>query len=298
MAGRAPELRPCGAVSGVGSLPFRDPDEALEFVRRWSPELPYWPQLPQAGPSEEMIAQFAPPIGFCDKHQSLSNSLKNDWSIPAGLAAFSRAAPWTGIALRGQVTGPVTLSARLPDVAPMALAAWVAKLARMQAGLLGRPVLITVDEPLLAMGGEAADLLQPVFAAIRAAGGAAGLHTCAEGDWDGVLALRPDAVSFDAARFLDGFLGASRLDAAMEGGLVVAWGVVPTTFAGDAEELAEGFVERLRGRFGGRLRSVVERSVVTPACGLGLATPAGAAGVMSACHRVAQALRSATGLST
>ena len=35
-----------GCVTGVGSLPFTDADEAVEFVAKYSPELPFWPQLP------------------------------------------------------------------------------------------------------------------------------------------------------------------------------------------------------------------------------------------------------------
>ena len=39
-----------GCVTGVGSLPFIDADEAVEFVAQYSPELPFWPQLPSAPP--------------------------------------------------------------------------------------------------------------------------------------------------------------------------------------------------------------------------------------------------------
>ena len=35
-----------GCVTGVGSLPFVDADLAVEFVAEFSPELPFWPQLP------------------------------------------------------------------------------------------------------------------------------------------------------------------------------------------------------------------------------------------------------------
>ena len=46
-----------GCVTGVGSLPFLDADEAVEFVAEHCPELPFWPQLPRREPGEGVIGQ-------------------------------------------------------------------------------------------------------------------------------------------------------------------------------------------------------------------------------------------------
>ncbi|HEX6790778.1 MAG TPA: hypothetical protein VF247_05660 [Candidatus Krumholzibacteria bacterium] len=46
-----------GAVSGVGSLPFMSPGAALEFIARWCPQVPFWPQLRRMSPREAMIPQ-------------------------------------------------------------------------------------------------------------------------------------------------------------------------------------------------------------------------------------------------
>ncbi|HEY3314067.1 MAG TPA: methionine synthase [Bacillota bacterium] len=46
--------------TGIGSLPFRDPEEACRFILDRLPELPFWPQLPKRGPSENMYVQFGP----------------------------------------------------------------------------------------------------------------------------------------------------------------------------------------------------------------------------------------------
>jgi hypothetical protein len=48
---------PPGCVTGVGSLPHVNPDEAVEFVARYCPELPFWPQLPRRCAAEGVIGQ-------------------------------------------------------------------------------------------------------------------------------------------------------------------------------------------------------------------------------------------------
>jgi len=44
-------------ATGIGSLPHTDPAEAVEAVFRTCPDLPYWPQLPNASPDEGMNEQ-------------------------------------------------------------------------------------------------------------------------------------------------------------------------------------------------------------------------------------------------
>ena len=52
-------MEPCGAATGIGSLPHRDPEEALELVLRCCPEVPFWPQLPRRAFKENMCVQFS-----------------------------------------------------------------------------------------------------------------------------------------------------------------------------------------------------------------------------------------------
>jgi len=312
MASRAPDLRPCGAVAGVGSLPFDDPARALVFVRRWTPHLPNWPQLPRRGPAHTMTTEFLPTEMFVDKDRrrifadKLHGLSFNPEKCPFhdGFAAFL-ASDFDGVAaLRGQLVGAATLAAWLLDEggakldarAAECLGRWVAALAGYQAAKLramGRQAIITIDGPL-APGSNASAV--PALAAIRSAGALAGVHTCAPTDWGTLLGLRPDVLSFDAAQYLDGFLGTPTINAALADGMIVAWGIVPTDFDGDEAVLAGDFVDRLHARFGAGLRAVAERSIITPACGLGLRDPATAERVMSACHRASAALRSAAGL--
>jgi len=48
-----------GLNTGIGSLPFSDPDPALDLIFRCCPEIPFWPQLPRRGASESMVAQYS-----------------------------------------------------------------------------------------------------------------------------------------------------------------------------------------------------------------------------------------------
>jgi methionine synthase II (cobalamin-independent) len=48
-----------GLATGIGSLPFKDPDPALDLIFSCCPQVPFWPQLPRHGVSESMVAQFS-----------------------------------------------------------------------------------------------------------------------------------------------------------------------------------------------------------------------------------------------
>lgn len=51
------ELR--GLVTGIGSLPHKDVEGALDLVFKYTPNIPFWPQLPRRDICEGMIAQFS-----------------------------------------------------------------------------------------------------------------------------------------------------------------------------------------------------------------------------------------------
>ena len=48
---------PNAAATGLGSMPFTNPDEAIDHVGTYFPEIPYWPQLPKRGHKEGLIHQ-------------------------------------------------------------------------------------------------------------------------------------------------------------------------------------------------------------------------------------------------
>ena len=50
---------PAGAVTGIGSLPGTDPDEAVALILGELPDLPHLPELPARGPGASMIGRGA-----------------------------------------------------------------------------------------------------------------------------------------------------------------------------------------------------------------------------------------------
>jgi methionine synthase II (cobalamin-independent) len=48
-----------GLATGIGSLPHKDADSALDLIFEYVPEIPFWPQLPRRDIREGMIAQFS-----------------------------------------------------------------------------------------------------------------------------------------------------------------------------------------------------------------------------------------------
>jgi len=45
------------AACGVGSLPYQEPEPAMELIARCLPEIPHWPQLPKRGRPEHFVNQ-------------------------------------------------------------------------------------------------------------------------------------------------------------------------------------------------------------------------------------------------
>lgn len=48
-----------GLATGIGSLPHKDAQAALDLIFKYCPEIPFWPQLPKRDTREGMIAQFS-----------------------------------------------------------------------------------------------------------------------------------------------------------------------------------------------------------------------------------------------
>jgi methionine synthase II (cobalamin-independent) len=48
-----------GLATGIGSLPHKDAQSALDLIFKYCPQIPFWPQLPKRGVREGMVAQFS-----------------------------------------------------------------------------------------------------------------------------------------------------------------------------------------------------------------------------------------------
>ena len=175
-----------GAVTGIGSLPFTSVTSAIRSVAEFSPEVPFWPQLPQLSERESIVGQGLGIVadlieprnegyGYQVKEGQLDSVLeilhRSSGELTsanaAGFGAFEEALSSglfsSAIAVKGQIEGPITLSAYLfhkgrPFLADPALFAAIAfhisqiigwQIDRLKSA--GLPVLLFVDEPALCL---------------------------------------------------------------------------------------------------------------------------------------------------
>lgn len=279
---------PAGAVTGIGSLPIGDPVEAVEAVAAWCPELPFWPQPPSDDVADAALTQV---IGSRVGVGGTGIDGPVQGAAASHFAAFERALRGGAFprarAVKGQVTGPVTLASLVqvegatgldrPDVLA-ALAERVTAQAVWQVQRLrhaGLPVVIVIDEPALGLVDEgqasrALVVLAQVLDAVRRAGGVAGIHCCTTSRIGWLVSAEPDVISFDAVHG-DVFSDDRPAQRFWSGGGVVSFGLVSAGAPmASADDL---FVRWLAG--GMRLRALADlaqRTVITSTCGLGTAT--------------------------
>lgn len=333
----APRGFPHGAVTGVGSLPHRDAGDAVELVQWACPAVPFWPQLPQRSPHEGMIAQFlGPAAALLETSDGIRHVVRrglrgrmldalegSDGSLSAdraqGFHLFRHALnddrfP-NRIAVKGQVTGPLTLAACLEvkggstlardPAALRVLSAYVARQACWQVRELSRggvPVLVTVDEPCLALAEGTAGMeraledLADIFTSIRACGGRAGLHCCAPVAPSRFCEPWPDVISFDAHQSLEAFLEDDAVQAFVDGGGWLATGLVPTCADPAGVSPSALFARWLVAACDGRdCTALARRTLLTASCGLGLLSPAAARGSLRVADRVGARVRRVAG---
>ena len=203
-------------------------------------------------------------------------------------------------ALKGQIVGPFTLLTTLKDRQDRALiyneqmvdvvvkhlalkAKW--QIRRLKA--FGRPVILFLDEPALAGFGSSAliaiseelvrRLLREVVAAVHQAGALAGVHICANTDWDLVFKTGVDIINFDAYNYFDKFaLYRESFLKFIEEGRIIAWGVVPTNDPEiirreSSQSLANLWLERIEQLVTPTVSrsKILSQSLFTPSCGCG-----------------------------
>ncbi|MDR2443392.1 MAG: hypothetical protein LBE31_07730 [Deltaproteobacteria bacterium] len=219
------------------------------------------------------------------------------------------------VALKSQIVGPLTFGQSvkveggnnlvddpaLLEIASLAMGGRAARVA-LQFRELGRNPVVFLDEPGLTGYGSAFSTLTPqtVLSALGAAVTAAkaqgpvlvGCHVCGNTDWGLLTKAGLDIINFDAFEFLEAVcLYPEPIEAFLEGGGVLAWGVVPTR---DFDEsitvdrltsiVREGW--RVLASKGVNLRLLKERTWLTSACGLGSLTTLQAKGILEILPKV------------
>jgi hypothetical protein len=329
-----------GAVTGIGSLPLRSSAAAIRAVAEFSPEIPFWPQLPQLSERESIVGQGLAIVEDCIEprkegygYQVRAGRLDSVLEIlhasngqltpanAAGFGAFQEALSSglfrSAVAVKGQIEGPITLSAYLfhqgrPFLSDPALFAAIAfhvsqiiarQIDRLKSA--GLPVLLFVDEPALCLDASAANAvseeqrLQALSATLedaRLRGAYAGLHCCAARPFERMCRSKPDIISFDAHEGLDSFFADwHALDFVNQGG-TVAYGIVPTRPGLNAVDSATIFIRWLKAAsLAGDPQRFAQRALITATCGLGLLDPSAVAASFDVAHSVSKLIRSLAG---
>ena len=212
------------------------------------------------------------------------------------------ALPNQHVTVKGQVTGPITtgIGVKSRDGSSLLyddnLCDMLIKLlsckARWQVEQLHElcgniPPIIFIDEPgfvnfgSTAYSGVSRELVSKsvseLIKAIKKAGGLAGLHICANGDWGPALLSDADIISFDGYSYFENLiLFKEQLTSYIAKGGILAWGIVPTA---DPEIIERECVESLYKKWlkqlellkslgfsGQHLRG---QTLIAPACGTG-----------------------------
>jgi len=214
-----------------------------------------------------------------------------------------------GLYIKGHTVGPITFTASILDLYgkpilhnPELLEAMVRGLAikalwqvRKLSGSR-RKTIIFLDEPYLSGFGsaftpiqrhEAIGIIRTIIDYLRENSDTLiGIHCCGNTDWSMIMEAGPDIISFDAFDYMD-YLLLYRDDIVLfikQGG-IVAWGIIPTaSFTGKesveslSTKLDEGF--RRIYQWGIDPEMLAERSILTPACGMGTMSPEAATRVL------------------
>jgi hypothetical protein len=202
------------------------------------------------------------------------------------------------LALKGQVTGPVSWSLTVVDenqrpiLYDDVLGEAVAKHLRLKAAwqerelakLASRTVMF-IDEPYMASYGSAyvplsrdqvIGLLEEVFAGLE---GIKGVHCCGNTDWAILLKTSIDILSLDAYGYAEKLaLYPEDVARFLERGGVIAWGIVPTNAMAETETV-DSLVKRLHEALdrlvakGVSRDALLQAGMITPSCGLGSTAP-------------------------
>ncbi len=327
--------------TAIGSMSHTDPAKACALVSRYLKDIPAWPQLPQRSPKENMCAQFSEGFPgvvvtadkvYVDRAKDLdepleklySAYLENDFDkyavspdYAAGLHTFLDLENLSPLAVKGQVTGPVTWGLTVADSEGKAiiyddvLGDAVAKFLRLKASWLEKELskispntIIFVDEPYMASFGSVAvplskekviSLLEEVFRGISRL---KGVHCCGNTDWSVLLETSLDILSFDAYNYAQSLsLYPAQIKSFLGRKGVIAWGIVPNDEPSLARETAASLKDRLEEamapftRNGIRFPDLIAQSLITPSCTLAFISEDAAERALNLLTELSQTIR-------
>jgi hypothetical protein len=273
---------------------------------------------------EDYIEAFDHPDRLPPPRFALSDETARGFSVLCDIISSRAPAP---LALKGQIAGPVTMGIGLKDQDGRfvfyddTLRDMLTKHLAMKAAwqvhtlkALGVPAIMFFDDPGLVSVGSSAYIsisremvttaLAEVVSTAQAAGGLAGVHVCANADWSLLLESPADIISFDAYSYFDRFiLFAAQVQAFLDSGRLLAWGIVPTGNSADIERetvdsLYERWLAQARAveRLGIAWQALLAQSLITPSCGTGTLSLAHATRVLELTRDLSARIRRENGL--
>jgi len=220
--------------------------------------------------------------------------------------------------LKGQITGPISFAFAVSDENGMplffdkelfeaAVKALSAR-ARWQAARLKdvfKDIIIFIDEPSLVFFKQSASnskikkeelisYINRIAAAIHTEACYAGMHCCADTDWDFALSTDIDILSIDAYNYGELFVKSyKKIFDFLERDGIIAWGMVPTAsddLKKDATTLLaklESYITFLSEKNIDR-QKIINSSLLTPSCGCGVLSKPDAECVITRCVELSQ----------
>ncbi len=336
-----PDIRFGCLPTVIGSMPHTDPSEACSQLTRYLKDIPAWPQLPNRSFLENMYVQYSQGFPgvvlkensiYVDRSQDLDKPLEqlyaayldNDFDkypvspdYAAGLHTFLNLENLSPLAVKGQVTGPVTWGLTVTDENKRAiiyddvLGDAVAKFLRLKASWqekalsqISKNTIIFIDEPYMSAYGSVGvqlskeriiSLLEEVFSGIN---GLKGVHCCGNTDWPVLLATSTDILSFDAYNYAQSLsLYPAEVKKFLERKGTIAWGIVPNEAEALAKETATSLKDRLEEamapftRNGVHFKQLIEQGLLTPSCTLASLTEEAAARALELLVELSIAIR-------
>ncbi|MCS7215293.1 MAG: hypothetical protein RMI30_01175 [Thermodesulfovibrio sp.] len=238
---------------------------------------------------EELITEW-----LASYHDEMSSPVSEEFA--SGLYKMKELLSGKKIKIfKGQITGPVTFTLSLKDeegkiiyfdetLRELSLMHLKAK-AKWQIEFLknfSKEVIIFIDEPILQAVGtsayisveqsEAIRLIRELVAFVKSQDAKAGIHCCGRTDWNEILSIGIDILSFDAFSFFDFFkIYRDQIRDFIGQDGYIAWGFVPTTDDLNSlsdEDVVGQALEKIE-EISKLLPSIYNNSLITPSCGMG-----------------------------
>jgi len=173
----------------------------------------------------------------------------------------------------------------------------------------GKKMIMFFDEPYLTAVGSAytpvnrndvIDVFSELTDGLKAAGCLVGIHCCGNTDWSMLMdAGGIDIINFDAFEFQERFvLYADNLNGFLKKGGIICWGIVPTQ-GYDPGLTPEGLAQKIKSgldilvKKGIDRQLLLERLMISPACGLGTLDTQKAEGILGLLSQTSAFIRKA-----